>query len=83
MAIPEFTRRGVLPTGLHVCTIQEFIQKFCRVNNSRVRIHYKDVLEQLFGHSIERGASSIIIGGSFVTSAEEPWRFRLYCHCSK
>lgn len=73
MSIPEFTKRGVLPKGLHVCTTQEFVQRFCMDNsNSKVRIHYVEVLEQLFGHSVERGASSIIVGGSFVTDEEDP-----------
>jgi predicted alpha/beta hydrolase family esterase len=55
--------------------MKEFIHRFCTNDDyyeSEVRSSYRDVLEQLFGHSIERGAKSIFVGGSFVTAENEP-----------
>lgn len=79
MSLPDFNKRGVLPKGLHKCTPKEFIEKFCyqpKKEHTRgsnfVRASYIPVLEQLFGHSIERGSRSIIFGGSFITDEEYP-----------
>jgi len=72
--IPSFNKRGVLPTGLHKCSPNEFIQRFCSVSTedssgiSPARVAYLPVLNQLFGHSLERGVNSIIFGGSFITN---------------
>ncbi|KOP65915.1 hypothetical protein AMS62_12225 [Bacillus sp. FJAT-18019] len=66
--------------------MEEFINRFCPVDNEKadffptfhndhdlsVRSYYKPVIEHLFGHSIERGADSIIFGGSFITNDETP-----------
>ncbi len=74
MSIPDFNSRGVLPKGFFQCTIEEFLDRYCyptQVGENR-RTEYKIVLEQLFGHSIERGARSIIFGGSFITKQENP-----------
>ena len=79
MGIPEFNQRGVLPRGLHKCSHKEFIRRFCILDGTEnsnesisARSFYIEVLEQLFGHSVERGAKSVIFGGSFVTKDEYP-----------
>lgn len=78
MPIPEFNQSGVLPKGLHRCSIKEFVDRFCyqikndNCYNFNPRIAYNEVLEQLFGLSIQNGSKSIIFGGSFITNKEYP-----------
>lgn len=73
MTFPNFNERGVMPRGLHKCSPQEFINRFCyQIDEIPVRAAYSQVIEQLFGHSIERGAKSIIFGGSFITNEKSP-----------
>lgn len=77
--LPSFNIRGVLPKGLHTCTASEFIERYCYDStegggwgNPDSRMSYKPVLEQLFGHSRQRGAKSIVFGGSFITDIPRP-----------
>ncbi|WIV11092.1 hypothetical protein [Proteiniborus sp. MB09-C3] len=71
MSIPQFNERGTLNKGIHQCNSSEFIDRFC-YGEKTIRSKYKEVLEQLFAFGLSRGAKSIIIGGSFITSKEEP-----------
>ncbi|ABW19465.1 DUF6932 family protein [Alkaliphilus oremlandii] len=71
MSIPQFNKRGTLSKGIHQCNSSEFIDRFC-YGEKTIRSKYKEVLEQLFAFSLSRGSKSIIIGGSFITSKEEP-----------
>lgn len=71
MTIPEFNKRGSLEKGIHRCTSEEFIKRFCYGENT-LRAKYKEIIEQLLAFSISRDGKSIIFGGSFITSKEEP-----------
>lgn len=71
MPIPAFNKRGVLDKGIHPCSSQEFMQRFC-YGTKTVRSKYKEVLEEIFAFALSRGGSSVILAGSFVTSKEEP-----------
>lgn len=71
MSLPEFNRRGTLEKGIHTCRSDEFFERFCYGKNT-IRSNYKEVLEQMFALAVNRNASSVIIGGSFVTDKPEP-----------
>lgn len=71
MTIPDFNKRGVLDKGIHQCTTEEFIKRFCYGENT-IRVKYKDVLKQLFAFAITYEVNSIIVAGSFITDKEEP-----------
>lgn len=70
MGIPAFNKRGTLDKGMHVCTSEEFYDRFCAANSSRLA--YRKVLEQLFALAISRNSQSVIVGGSFITNKPEP-----------
>ena len=40
MTIPEFNKRGSLEKGIHRCTSEEFIKRFCYGENT-LRAKYK------------------------------------------
>mgnify|MGYP000015325409 FL=1 len=71
MSLPEFNLRGTLDKGMHVCKSDEFFERFCYGNNT-IRSNYKEVLEQMFAFAVNRNASSVIIGGSFITNKPDP-----------
>lgn len=71
MSLPEFNRRGTLDKGVHTCRSDEFFERFCYGKNT-IRSNYKEVLEQMFALAVNRNASSVIIGGSFVTNKPDP-----------
>lgn len=71
MSLPEFNLRGTLDKGVHVCKSDEFFERFCYGNNT-IRSNYKEVLEQMFAFALNRNASSVIIGGSFITNKPDP-----------
>ena len=71
MSLPEFNVRGTLDKGVHTCKSEEFFERFC-YGKDTIRSNYKEVLEQLFALAVNRNAGSVIIGGSFVTSKQEP-----------
>lgn len=71
MAIPKFNKMGLLDKGIHQCTAEEFIERFCYGENT-IRRKYKEVLEQMFAFSVRYGVKSIIVAGSFVSDKEKP-----------
>lgn len=71
MTLQDFNKRGTLDKGIHRCTSEEFLQRFC-LEDDKVRSQYKEVLEQLFALSVHRGVKSVIIAGSFITDKKEP-----------
>lgn len=68
--LPQFTTKGFLPVGIHVCSAQEFIERFCSVNEKRKSLEkaFIDILD--FANS--RNAVCVLIGGSYVTDKEDP-----------
>ncbi|MFV8801831.1 DUF6932 family protein [Yersinia sp. LJYL362] len=68
--IPDFTAKGYLPKGRHSCSAQQFIDRFCMINDKRqvLKKAFIDILD--FANS--RNAICVFVGGSYVTSKEDP-----------
>jgi len=68
--LPALTEKGFLPPGTHVCSAQEFIDRFCLVNEKRKQLRkaFVDILD----FSNARNAVCVLIGGSYVTDKEDP-----------
>lgn len=69
MKIPEFTKEGKLPSGLHICSGEEFINRFCRID---LRKYFEKPISDILDYAKERGAVEVFIGGSFVTANKNP-----------
>ena len=69
MKIPDFTNEGKLPRGIHICSGEEFITRFC---NGAIRKDYEKPISDILDYAKERGAVEVFIGGSFVTANENP-----------
>jgi pimeloyl-ACP methyl ester carboxylesterase len=69
MKIPNFTSEGKLPTGLHICTGEEFINRFC---SSKNRTQFEKPISDILDFAKDRGAIEIFVGGSFVSANEFP-----------
>jgi hypothetical protein len=69
--IPNF-QAGLLPKGVWPCSGSEFIERFCRGEH---RDHYSATAHDIFNFSASRGATSIFVGGSFVTDKAKPTDF--------
>ncbi|CAH3609541.1 DUF6932 family protein [Citrobacter freundii] len=68
--IPDFTEKGYLPKGTHLCSAQQFIERFCMVNEKRqaLRKAFIDILD--FANA--RNALCVLVGGSYVTDKKDP-----------
>ncbi|WP_404973074.1 DUF6932 family protein [Vibrio campbellii] len=66
--IPEFTERGLLPTGIHSCHGQEFIDRFCQ----NKRKDYTKTVSDIFDFARDRNARYVFVGGSFVSDSTDP-----------
>jgi hypothetical protein len=69
MKIPDFTNEGKLPKGIHICSGEEFINHFCAKD---VRKDFNKPISDILDYARERGAVRLFIGGSFVTSNNNP-----------
>jgi hypothetical protein len=65
----DFERDGLLSLGLHEMTGQQFIEVFC---NGGKRAAFGEAIQHLCDFSSSRGATRILVGGSFVTKTETP-----------
>jgi hypothetical protein len=70
--IPEFATDGFLPLGVWDCTGEEFLQRF--VNDGKRKEFSKTVLN-VIDYAAHNGASSILVGGSFVSNKPDPADF--------
>ena len=68
--IPEFTDKGILPAGIHLCSAQEFIARFCTA--SEARGDFRKAIIDILDFAVSRNARYVFVGGSFVTSKTEP-----------
>jgi hypothetical protein len=68
--LPDFNSEGVLPKGIHVCSGQEFLQKFCSF--SAERQSFEKPVADILDYSKLRNARYLFVGGSFVTNKEKP-----------
>ena len=73
MPIPDFNDDGVLPKGIHVCTLEEMRKRFCSIDNKEIRCtlfkKLEKYIEELKKYSIP---CELIVDGSFITNKEEP-----------
>lgn len=68
MKIPEFNKKGRLPDGIHICSGNEFLGKFCQDSRQKFVKPISDILD----FAKDRGAIHLFVGGSFITSNNEP-----------
>ena len=69
MRIPNFTNEGKLPTGIHMCSGEEFIKRFCYDN---LRKDFEKPISDILDYAKDRGAVEIFIGGSFISANKNP-----------
>jgi hypothetical protein len=73
MPIPPLDEAGLLPPGVHDCTMEEVEQVFARFQRSDQRIRLFEKLKAYLKEVRSTGfAVALLIDGSFVTSKEEP-----------
>lgn len=68
--IPELTREGMLPPGIHETTLEEVRRRFGGGN--RARIELMKGLSAVATLARRAGAGPLYLDGSFVTSKREP-----------
>jgi hypothetical protein len=68
-SIPEFRKDGHLPEGDWVCTPDEFVVRFCA---GFKRSMFKRSVYEIAVWGASRGATRVLIGGSFITSTDNP-----------
>lgn len=69
MKIPDFDPNGRLPGGIHICSGQEFINRFCSDDNRR---QFTKPISDILDFAKDRYAVHIFVGGSFITNKEKP-----------
>ncbi|WP_343304407.1 hypothetical protein AAHN97_22770 [Chitinophaga niabensis] len=69
MDIPAFTAEGKLPEGLHICTTEAFITRFC-IGETREK--YITRIHEIFSYAKRAEAAALFIGGSFITDNQNP-----------
>lgn len=74
MPIPQFDKRGLLPAGAHVCTLDEFKSWSGSIPNSKHRLMLVEKFERFLAEVVRPIASGwpLVIDGSFVTDKERP-----------
>lgn len=68
--IPNLNDNGYLPSGVHVATIEEVLERFG--SGSEERVAEGQSLQWLIPMCRRAGIARLIIGGSFVTDRWEP-----------
>ena len=73
MSIPELNFHGLLPPGIHDCTIEEVGQQFGRFQWSDCRPNLFKRLQE-YVHELQQSqiAEALILDGSFVTGKPNP-----------
>src|SRR5215475_11662445 len=73
MPIPDLNENGLLPEGVHDCTLDEIGERFVRFQTTDRRIQLFEKLRALVEEERQAGlAIELIIDGSFVTDKPEP-----------
>ena len=73
MPIPDFSADGLLPPGIHDCTLQEIRHRFGSFQGTEQRLRLFAKLEQLLEAMKQSGIfAAILIDGSFVTTKTVP-----------
>ncbi|MDA1191119.1 MAG: hypothetical protein O3A46_05465 [Candidatus Poribacteria bacterium] len=73
MPIPELNDFGLLPPGIHDCTLDEVQERFGRFQTSDQRVQLFGKLNELVANlRASRLVTSLMIDGSFVTAKHNP-----------
>src|SRR5437870_11812921 len=73
MPIPDLSAKGLLPRGIHDCTLQDIRHRFGSFQGTEQRLRLFAKLEQLLEAMKQSGISvAILIDGSFVTTKAVP-----------
>ena len=73
LAIPDLNDDGVLPEGLHECSLDEVIERFGQFSQSDRRRRLGQRLQEFLREvGSTRLAVAVIVDGSFVTGKREP-----------
>lgn len=71
--IPALTDEGLLPQGVHPCTMKELEDRFGRFQRSDRRIRLTRCLAAYLSELRQAGfVSRVVVDGSYVTSKDEP-----------
>jgi hypothetical protein len=66
---PEFTDQGLLPSGVHLCSGSDFIERFC---TGEKRQDFSKAIVDILNFAAARNVRYVFVGGSFVTNKEAP-----------
>jgi len=69
LKIPNFDKKGQLPSGIHNCSGEEFINRFC---SSIDRKQFEKPISDILDFAKDRNAVKIFIGGSFIKDVDSP-----------
>src|SRR4051794_20436335 len=73
MPIPDYDAGGVLPPGVHLCTMDEIKERFARFQTSDRRLRlYRQLAEYVDKAWDSLAVRALVIDGSFVTDKAEP-----------
>ena len=73
MAIPELNDDGLLPAGIHSCTLEELKEKFGRFQRTDCRLKLVGTLEALLQEmQSTKQVVKVFVDGSFVTGKDDP-----------
>jgi hypothetical protein len=73
MPIPKLSRNGVLPEGIHNCSLMKVQKRFGFFTQNDCRVKLFEKLQSLVETaSSTRLVTAVIIDGSFVTNAQNP-----------
>lgn len=65
----KYNEQGYLDSGLHTMSANAFISEFCSNGN---RSEYESAITNIFDFAKDKGAGRIIIGGSFLSTKDDP-----------
>ncbi|MEZ9765929.1 hypothetical protein AB4278_24020, partial [Vibrio splendidus] len=72
-SIPQLTKAGLLPPGIHNCSGEEFLRRFCETSDHRILYH--NTVSDVFDYAKAVNAQYVFVGGSFVTDEDKPADF--------
>lgn len=73
MAIPPLTAEGVLPPGVHPCSLDEIQQRFGSFQETDGRVQLYDALARYVDEARRTGlVRAVVVDGSFVTAKPDP-----------
>lgn len=67
--LPEYNSKGKIPQGIHICSGQEFINRFCSIDK---RKKFTKPISDILDFAKDRNAIQIFVGGSFISTNKEP-----------